>query len=248
MSSKLIIAFLIASAFIANASPREWKNADASKSLLGDFVSRDEKSVTIRRKPDRKKFTIPFTQLHEDEVKWLNMNHPLPGQEIPKPGETFNPVEVYKALSFGDAMNPTIDKLEKCKHVKATMARTLFGRGGMNGVFKTVHKMGRLESSLYFGWDDDNKLKEISVRTSEYPATDYEGKLKPCWEECARLLTEHFGEPAGAAKTLELAPIPDKEISFTHLWKPQQGGSVLCGAGHENGKYVIIVRFTTDEH
>lgn len=248
MSFKLIIATLLTVSTIATAEMREWKNADASKSLTGEFIKRDDKSVTIRRKTDRKTFTIPFTQLHADEVKWLNMNHPLPGQE-PKVGPlTFNPVEMYKELSFGDNMNTHIDKLEKSEHLKASVPRSLFGRGGINGIFKSVKPMGGLKSSLYFDWDDQNKLKEISIHTDPEPAASLKEKLIPCWKACIEQLTEHFGEPVGGLPNLDITPIPNKGISFTHHWKLTNGGSALVGAGNEDGKYLIIVRYTTDEH
>ncbi len=247
MTLQLIIALLFSLTFIAAAEVRDWKNADASKSLKGEFVKRDDKSVTIRRKADRKTFTIPFTQLHADEIKWLNMTHPLPGQE-PKVGPTtFNPSVMYEELSFGDDMNTHIDKLEKSEHVKASVPRALFGRGGINGIFKTVKPMGGMKANLYFDWNDENKLKEISIRTKPEPASSFDAKLKPCWEACIQQLTEDLGEPVGGLPDLDITSIPNKQISFTHHWKLKDGGSALVGAGHEDGQYLIIVRYTVVE-
>ena len=143
MLHRTIIALIIATTLSAHAEYREWKSANGSRSLAGEFVSRDDKSVTIRRKNDRRKFTLKFSQIHPSEVKWLDTHHPLPGKEF------YNPTEMFDVLSFGNSMGEVIEKLENFKKVKANIPKTMFGRGGINGVFEPIHPVGELNSLYY---------------------------------------------------------------------------------------------------
>ncbi|NJR41620.1 MAG: hypothetical protein HC767_02095 [Akkermansiaceae bacterium] len=57
---------------------RAWRNDDATRTIQGEFIKRDETSVTIQDESE-KEIAIPFTKLHADDKKWLDANHPLDG-------------------------------------------------------------------------------------------------------------------------------------------------------------------------
>lgn len=65
----LLISLLIIPS--APAEMREWKTADGSKTLVAEYVSSRDGKVTIRRKRDRRSFTISLATLSEADREWV---------------------------------------------------------------------------------------------------------------------------------------------------------------------------------
>jgi len=248
MTSRILIALSILASSQLHAFPRTWKSADGERSVQGEFVKRDDSSVTIR-KPDRKELVIRFDQLHADDRAWLERHQPL-GKSSPAaakatsiPGAS-SPDAVFDELKFGDTRDAVTRKLKASKTVQLTVDETFIGRTGLNGVFRMREKIGGLEASLFFDWDDAGGLKEITIQTAGFPAAKFNEQLKPCWKECIKLLTNLHGEPINASDSLSLSSIADGSMAATHMWKLPKKGSVLLGAARDRDQYQIAIRFT----
>jgi hypothetical protein len=236
-----LIALFIGSALSAAAAPRAWKSADGKRSVEGEFVSRDAAGVDILRSADHKQVTIPLDRLDPDDRTWLNLNHPLPGTEAPPPAAVFDQLE------FGDKRAEVLEKLKASKFVEATVAETFFGRTGLNDVFRTRGKIGGLDAMLFFDWDDNGGLKEITLHTAPLPKNALDERIVPCWKDFIALLTNLHGKPVNANPKLDLTPLQDGGILCTHLWKLDNRGSALLGASREGDQYQVAVRFTTED-
>lgn len=241
MSIKSILALLLSSALLSAAPPRQWKSADGSKSFQGEYLKRDEKSVTVRRIGDTKETLIALDKLHPDDRKWVDTTHPLAGVGMPDASAVFD------ELSFGDNREAVLKKLKASKFVEMTTDETFIGRSGLNGVFRTRQKIGGQFASLYFDWTGDNQLKEITLQTDTVPSADRDAQLTPCWKSLIGLLNTLHGKPIVADTQIRFSSIPDGAFSPTHLWKLESGGSSQLGAAREGEKYQIVVRFTKDE-
>jgi hypothetical protein len=237
MASGIVIACLLLSTPLLHAAPRAWKSADGQRSVQGEFLKRDDSSVTIRR-ADKKEVTIPFDKLHPDDRAWINANHPLPGQEIPPPSAVFD------KLQFGDKRPEVIEKLKSSAIVELTIQETFLARTGLNGVFRTRRKIGGLDASLHFDWTEDGDLQEIILQTPSAPAGKFNQQFQPCWEECIKLLTSLHGQPVSATTGLDLTAIPDGGMLSTHMWKLPETGTALLGASREGDQYHVAIRFT----
>lgn len=240
MSTRLILLGIIATVFPLHAAPRPWKSADGQRTIQGEFVKRDAASITIRRS-DRKEVAIPLDKLHPDDRTWLNVNHPLAGEEA-APAHA-----VFDKLEFGDTRAEVTTKLKESKFVELTVAETFMGRTGINGVFRTRKKIGGLDTSLYFGWTEDGGLEEITLQTEGMPPSALKDRMTPCWQEFIELLTTLQGKPIHENNNLTINGIQDGGMSGTHLWKLDPKGTAMLGAAREGEQYQIAVRFTQKE-
>jgi hypothetical protein len=239
MISKVLIPLLIASAIPLHAAPRIWTSADGQRSVQGEFVKRDASRVTILR-ADRKEVFIPLEQLHSNDRKWLDANHPDPTIGLPPSGDVFD------QLRFGDKRAVVLEKLKASQFVELTAPEVMLSRVGMNGVFRTRKKIGGLDASLFFDWTEDGGLKEITLQTTALPAAKFIEQLQPCWKEFIGLLTALYGKPINASEHLDLSSIADGGMSATHLWKLEGSGTAMLGAAREANQYLIAVRFTLE--
>jgi hypothetical protein len=237
MFSRILITIIFVSAMPLFAETRAWRSADGGKAIQGEFVKRGISSVTIRR-ADQKEIAIPFAQLHPDDRAWIDANHPLTKTKAPAADPVFD------ELKFGDKRDEVTGKLKASKIVELTVEETFLGRTGLNGVFRTREKIGGLDAMLFFDWDDDGGLKEITLQTTAVSAAKFNEQLKPCWKEFIKLLTSLHGQPVNASDSLMLSAIPDGGMAATHMWKLQQTGVALLGAAREGDQYQIAIRFT----
>ena len=77
-----IILFVLFGPF-AEAEMREWKTADESKTLVAEYVSSREGKVTIRRKRDRRTFTLDLTALSEKDQDYVRQREESPAGDDP---------------------------------------------------------------------------------------------------------------------------------------------------------------------
>jgi hypothetical protein len=162
----------------------------------------------------------------------------------PGGGETRESAGVFDQLNFGDNREQVLTKLKASKFVEMTTDETFIGRTGLNGIFRTRRQVGGQHAMLYFDWSGDNQLREITLQTDAFPASEGDKQLVPCWKEFIGLLTVLHGKPVVAEKQIHFSSIRDGSLKPTHLWKLEKTGSVLLGAAREGDKYQIVVRFT----
>ncbi len=240
MPSRILISCFILFSLPLQAAPRAWKSANGQRSIMGEFIKRDASSVTIRR-TDQKEVTISFNQLHPEERAWTDANHPLINANA-----AADPV--FDELKFGDTRDEVAEKLKASKMIQLTVDETFIGRTGLNGIFRTREKIGGLDATLFFDWDDGGGLKEITLQSTAVPAAKFNEQIKPCWKEFIKLLTNLHGKPINASDTLALSSIPDGGMAATHVWKLKKKGSALLGAAREGDQYQIAIRFTQKNH
>lgn len=248
MPYRIIIACFLISVSLAHATPRTWKNTDGQRTVQGEFIKRESSSVIIRR-TDQKEIAIPTIQLHQDDLAWLEENHPItapvaaPVTEIKTdtPNGT-NPV--FDELCFGDKRADVLEKLKASQIVELSVAETFLGRTGINDVFRTRKKIGGLNASLFFDWTEDGGLQEITLQTPAVASGEFDSQLKPCWDEFIKLLTNLHGKPVTSSSGLNLASVPDGGLLPTHLWKLQDTGTALLGTSRDGSHYHVVVRFT----
>lgn len=234
----LAVSCLLAS---ATAAPRPWKDPEGSRTILGDFVSRDADKVTIRR-ADGRVFTLTLDKLHPDDRKWLDANHP------PATAPAGNANQgVFDSLCFGDTRQQVTAKLKASKIVELTADETYLGRLGLNGVFRTRKDVGGLPCMLFFDWTEDGALNELSLQTSPLAESAYDTRIKNCWGELIKLVTSLYGKPLQGAAYPDMAQLAEGSFLATHLWRLEGGGSILLGTARDTDGYTAVVRFTKRE-
>lgn len=145
---------------------------------------------------------------------------------------------------FGDTRDGTLAKLKASKIVEMTTDETFLGRSGMNGVFKTRQKIGSLNGFLYFDWNAEGGLKELTLQTAAIPSANYTTELEPSWKEFVNLLTTLYGKAAQSGPMPSMQSIPDGSLLPSHLWSLENGTSILLGTAREGDTYQLVVRFT----
>lgn len=219
---------------------RRWSNADGTSSFDGEYLSHDDKVVTVRR-TDGQTFTLAREKLHPSDRAWLAS---LGDDGEPETGA--NPNAIFDQLCFGDSRQAVEEKLKNSKMVEMGVGETFLGRFGLNGTFRTRSKIGGLHCELYFDWNEDGRLKEITLQTEPLGESDYGGLLKSNWSELADLLMHIHGRPLQATGYPKSSNLENDMFLGSHLWRIQSGGSVLLGTSMVAGKYLVVVRFTTD--
>ena len=102
------------------AESRKWTSSDGSGSFSGEYVSHDEKRVTIRR-DDGKVFELEFSKLHADDKAWVTSR---PSPSAPKDEPLPDPKAVFDTLCFGDGIETVKRKLKASKAVETTLDDT----------------------------------------------------------------------------------------------------------------------------
>ena len=244
MFGYLLILLLGCSLLPLDAAPRPWKSTEDGRSVQGEFLSRNERQVTIRRS-DGLVFTLDLKKVHPDDLKWLDANHPLP---TAKPAEPVaDPTAVFDTLHFGDTREQVLAKLKASKLVELRVAESLLGRFGLNGSFQTRKDIGGLRCRLFFDWSKAGLMREVSLQTEALAADAYPTSLKACWEDFAKLLSTLYGEPAQQGNFPPLADLRDGTCLASHCWRLEGGGSALLGTARDDKGYTTVVRFIQQE-
>ncbi|MGJ8723467.1 MAG: hypothetical protein ACSHYB_02830 [Roseibacillus sp.] len=219
------------------AEPYEWKAKDGERSILAEFVSRDETSVVIR-KTNGSAVTVKIDELHTASKNHLNQNHPLGGaKREPEPaGDAFGP------LNFGDSREEVEEKLVNSTLVTTKVDETLFGRTGLNGIFETAIPLGGLPCFLYFDWNESGNLHEITIRTKGVDSSQYNGKLRSTWSETVATLEKLYGKPLSGNSYPKQDDLENGLMLASHLWRNTKG-SILLGPGQEHTGYNVSIRF-----
>ncbi|MGC6466184.1 MAG: hypothetical protein ACON38_14195 [Akkermansiaceae bacterium] len=240
----ILALFLLA---ISPLSARKWRSADGKKSFEATYVSHDGKSVTLRKV--NRILTFSIDKLHEDDQIWLNTNHPVtPASSDGEPvkGQPAPKGAAFDTLEFGDTRKEVLEKLNASPLVDGTAAEVLLARVGLNGIYRTKQTIGGLHCHLYFDWTPNNRLKEVTLRTKGQPITAYSGTLRSNWSQLIDLLTVLHGAPINRAEYPDSDDLQDGLILNSHLWRTDEGHSVLLGTGQEGEQYSVSVRITVD--
>lgn len=232
-----IVTFLLLALVFSNAEERRtWKNSTGTKSFEADFVSYDKGIVTLL-KDGLTEVKISVRKLHEDDKAWVKKR---------LTSETYTK-GVFDKLNFGDTREEVSEKLSKSEFLTTDVERTFQGRTGLNGIYTTNKKLGGLKFSLYFSWERE-KLEEITLRSENRTAEEYNTDLEMAWGEVQELMTQLYGNATTKVAYPKLAELEAREegILGTHLWEPNPKQKVLLGPAIERGKYFIIVRITPE--
>ena len=100
MKGLLPIILLVLVSPFAEAEMREWKTADESKTLVAEYVSSRDGKVTIRRKRDRRTFTLDLTALSEKDQDYVRQREDSPAGN--DPGEAGDADGEFAKLLTGD--------------------------------------------------------------------------------------------------------------------------------------------------
>lgn len=239
----IVLLFSLASMLHAGET-RNWSSPDGSKHFDAEYISREGNEVTLVRE-DGKELTFDLDKLHEDDRRWLNLNHPIGGEG--KGEEMPDPNAVFDTLKFGDDRETVSAKLKASKIVATGVEGIFQGRTGLNGIYHTKHKIGGLLCYLFFDWTESGQLQEVTLQTENKMTGDYDGVLKPCWEECIPLITSIHGNPAQGAGMPSANALEDGQMLASHLWKLDHGGTVMLGTAREGRGYQVVVRFTKEK-
>jgi len=222
---------------------RSWRNAGGDKSIDARFVKRDHSHLTIIRR-DHREITVPLSKIHADDLLWLNNNHPL-ADTPPAPA---SPSGVIDKLRFGDTRSEVTAKLKSSSMFATNVPDTMLARTGLNGIFHTKNTIGGYPCTLSFTWDEEDKLKEITLQTPLEPASAWETKLKPCFSELIKVISILHGKPLIASDKIDLSQLENGSITANYLWHLQPQGSVLLGPAMEDNQFLVVVRFTEETH
>ena len=61
-------------------------------------------------------------------------------------------------------------------------------------------------------------------------------------------MSSYFGKCKSSSPLPQYAGLSENEITFTHVWPMKSGGSMLLGVGKQDGKYVVVARFSREAH
>lgn len=232
----LFPAVVLFASLLTSVDARTWKSVDATKSFEGEFVKRELNSITIRKAGEE--VTIDINKLHDDDKKWIELNHPIAADP------EVDPNAVFDTLTFADNRETALQKLKESKVVEMTVDETFIGRSGLNGIFRTRKKIGKVTASLYFDWTEAGNLKELTLQTDKIPADSYESDFGPSWSALIKLMSTIYGKASTEGPMPSMHSIPDGSFMPSHLWKLNNGCSALLGTAREGKQYQLVVRFT----
>ena len=244
MRNLILLATILFS--LSSLSARTWKSASGDRAFDAFYVSNDGKLVTLRK--DGRILTFAIAKLHVDDQAWLKANHPLKKQEkgSNKTAVAAPKGAAFDTLEFGDARKEVVEKLSESPNVISSVPTAMIARVGLNGTFKTKQTIGGLHCYLYFDWDNNAKLKEVTLRTKGNSLNAYSGSLRSNWTELINLLTILHGDSVQGAPYPNSADLQDGLILGSHLWRTEEGHSVLLGTGQDGNLYSVVVRITNE--
>jgi len=242
------IGFLFLTITAAHAESRNWRNTDGSKTFPGDYLSHDQRRVTVRR-ADGRVITFEITRLHADDQAWL-ASRPVKAGSEQSELVAADDSAVFDDLHLGDLHADVRKKLDDSEIVELAVARTFLGRFGLNGTYRTRQQVGGQSCLLFFDWtqsEENRRMRELSLQTEPRGGEQYGSRLKTTWQEFTDLLTKLHGAPLQAAEFPKISDLSaDGMFLASHLWRLENGHSALLGSARDLGKYSVVVRFTTD--
>lgn len=253
MSRVLFLTWILLLPSLAQAESRKWMSKDGSKFIVADYVSHNQFTVTVKR-VDGKVVTLGRNDLHPDDVNFL-AKLPTPKTTTGKP-TTASPTAatpamedsaVFDTLKLGDTRKEVQDKIKASKMLELTVDEIYLGRFGLNGSYRTKQTIGGLKCLLYFDWDSNSNLKELTLQTQPQQGDTYGGLLKDTWSELSKLMTTLHGKPLQNADYPAASTLQNDMSLSTHLWRLSGGGNALLGTSKSAEGYMVSVRFTSEK-
>ena len=102
---------------------------------------------------------------------------------------------VYGDLEFGDSRETVTRKLRNSALVTQTIDNTFVGRTGLNGIYQCKAKLAGLTCLLFFNWDENGGLNEITLRSDGLSLDQYDGELLRASNEAASRRSKAYAEP-----------------------------------------------------
>ena len=225
---------------------RIWSNTDKTKTFEAEYVGYKNDRVTMRLK-NLKIITMEMNKLHIDDQAWITQNHPTESDGITTTHiKKINEGAIFDTVVFGDNRDTVTKKLYESKLVTATVEPTFIGRTGLNNVFVTREKIGGLTCSLTFNWSPEGNLIECTLQTEDRNIGDYSTDLENSWQEFEKILISIYGKPKRFAKMPKANDLQEGQMLASHVWRLDQGGSILLGSAKMDDRYQVVVRFTKE--
>ena len=153
---------------------------------------------------------------------------------------------VYGDLQYGDDRETVTRKLGNSALVTQTIGNTFIGRTGLNGIFKCKAKLAGLTCHLYFNWDAQGGLNEITLRSGDLNLDQYDGELLRAWNEASALFSKAYGLPAQKTTYPPKLAFQQHKLLVTHVWSQAENQSILIGPGIDKGKCFLFIRFVNE--
>ena len=252
---RFIFLFLVAFCLCnpLSAATRKWQSKDGSKFIIAEYIKHDALTVTVKR-ADGKVVTLGRNDLHEQDVNFLATLPEGTGKNDPTKGNSpgkenvavMEETAVFDTLKLGDTRAEVQAKIKASKLLELTVDEMYLGRFGLNGSYRTKQTIGGLKCSLYFDWDSNGLLSEVTLQTTPQSNSSYNGSLKDTWAELAKLMTTLHGVPLQKADFPEANQLQNDMSLSSHLWRLHGRGSALLGTSKSTDGYMVSVRFTTE--
>jgi hypothetical protein len=196
-----------------------------------------------------KNITVDINKLHVDDQLWIKQIKSDTSKAAATSNNKIKEVNdnaVFDTLVFGDKRAEVTRKLFESKLVSTKMSQVHIGRTGLNNIFTTREKIAGLTFSLNFNWSASDELIEVSLQSENISSQDYSTQVKSCYEELEKILISIYGKPKESTDMPGINELKDYQMLSSHVWRLDQGGSILLGTSKIDGKYQAVVRFTKE--
>jgi hypothetical protein len=249
--SLFLIAFCLC--HTVSAETRKWQSKDGSKFIIAEYLKHDALTVTVKR-ADGKIVTLGRKDLHEQDANYLTTlpegqeKKDTPKGDLAEKGgaAVMEETAVFDTLKLGDTRAEVQAKIKASKLLELTVDEMYLGRLGLNGSYRTKQTIGGLKCSLYFDWDSNGLLSEVTLQTTPQSSSSYNDSLKDTWSELAKLMTTLHGAPLQKADFPAANQLENDMSLNSHLWRLHGRGSALLGTSKSTDGYMVSVRFTTE--
>lgn len=246
---RIVLAIILFLSSIAGAAEfRTWSNPDKTKSFEAQFVSSKDDKVVLRLK-SFKNITVDVSKLHADDQLWISQNKGSASNAAGPSNSRIKQIDenaVFDTLVFGDKRAVVTKKLFESKLVTTKMSQVHIGRTGLNNIFTTREKIAGLTCSLTFNWNAADELIEVTLQSEDISSQEYSTHVKSCYKEFEKILISIYGKPKQAGEMPRMSELKDDQMLSSHVWRLDQGGSILLGTSKMEGNYQAVVRFTKE--
>ena len=225
---------------LLHAEDRSWRSATGNQSFRAEFVSSDGSTVLLR-KSDRTTVTVALKNLHPADRDWVeqHLRRHQARAEARITGECFD------TLAFGDKRTTVEKKLRNSPAVIKTLDDRLVVRTGLNGIYRTL--VAGVEYHLFFQWDDNDGLQEVTLRGKDVASEEYATELQKQWQDLVSMLTESHGSPAQTTGYPPSEDLTSGQLLGSHLWHTKNSHSILLCTGQNKDEYLVAIRFSANK-
>lgn len=150
---------------------------------------------------------------------------------------------VYGELEFGDSRETVTKKLSQSPLVEQTIDNTYTARTGLNGIFKCKGKISELTFHLYFNWDEQGGLDEITLRSEGLDVDLYKTRLRRAWSDAESLFSQVYQAPAQQATYPSLNSFKEHKMMISHVWENKGKETILMGTGIDKNQCFLFIRY-----